>query len=96
MQQKAFEGAAILNQFSGMFGQSESKPQQEQRLAGAMQKGSADAYSAIVTAMMGKRDPLLTATEKQTKATVEPLVDIVELIKGGGVIGKIKEFVGVP
>lgn len=96
MQQKAFQGAAMLNQFSGMFGQSESKPQQEQRLAGAMQKGSADAYSAIVTAMMGKRDPLLAATEKQTKATVEPLVDIVELIKGGGVIGKIKEFVGVP
>jgi len=96
MQQKAFEGAAMLNQFSGLFGQSESRPQQEQRLTGAMQKGSADAYSAIVTAMMGKRDPLLAATEKQTKATVEPLVDIVELIKGGGVMGKIKEFVGVP
>jgi len=93
---KMVAGAAAINQFSGMFGERESRHQQELTMAGAMQKGSADAYSAIVGAMMGKRDPLLTATEKQTKATVEPLIDIVELIKGGGVMGKIKEFVGVP
>jgi hypothetical protein len=89
------QGAAFINQFSGLIGdKKESTQQQEARMAGAMQKGSADAYSAIIGAMMSKKDPLLTATEKQTKATVEPLVDIVGLIKAGGIIGKVKEFAG--
>jgi hypothetical protein len=95
IEKRVVEGAAFVNQFSSVLGDKrESTQQQEARMAGAMQKGSADAYSAIIGAMMSKKDPLLTATEKQTKATVEPLVDIVGLIKAGGIIGEVKEFAG--
>jgi roadblock/LC7 domain-containing protein len=89
------EGAAFVNQFSGMMRETgETAQQQEARMAGAMQKGSADAYSAIIGAMMSKKDPLLTATEKQTKATVEPLINMLGIMQKGGVVGMFKEFVG--
>jgi hydroxymethylpyrimidine/phosphomethylpyrimidine kinase len=89
------EGAAFVNQFSGMMRETgETAQQQEARMAGAMQKGSADAYSAIIGAMMSKKDPLLTATEKQTKATVEPLINMLGIMHKGGVVGMFKEFVG--
>lgn len=97
LQGKALKGAMAINQFSGLFGDSqETARQQEMQFAGAFQKGSADAYSAIVAAMTGQRDPLLTATEKQTQATVKPLINIVELLKGGSIVGAVKEFAGVP
>jgi len=47
----------------------------EPRTAGAMQRGSVEAYSTIVQAMMrnGSQDPNVKATEKQTKELVKAL-----------------------
>lgn len=44
------------------------------QFAGAMQKGSAEAYSTILASMRGgKKDPVVTATEKQTKDLLKGL-----------------------
>ena len=46
--------------------------QEENRTAGAMQKGSAEAFSTIVQAMMqSSKDPNVKATEKQTKQLID-------------------------
>ena len=45
----------------------------ETQFAGAMQKGSAEAYSTIVAAMRGNKDPVVKATEKQTAVLVKAL-----------------------
>jgi hypothetical protein len=41
--------------------------------AGIMQRGSAEAFSTIVKSMMGNKDPMIMATEKQTKELVKQL-----------------------
>jgi hypothetical protein len=41
--------------------------------AGVMQRGSAEAFSTIVKSMMGGKDPVVAATEKQTKELVKEL-----------------------
>jgi hypothetical protein len=38
-----------------------------------MQRGSAEAYSAIVQAMMGSGDPTVSAIQKMQKAVVDQL-----------------------
>ena len=43
------------------------------KAAGAMQRGSAEAYSAIVQAMMGSGDPTVSAIQKMQKAIVDQL-----------------------
>ena len=45
----------------------------ETQFVGAMQKGSAEAYSTIVAAMRGNKDPVVKATEKQTAILVKTL-----------------------
>jgi hypothetical protein len=65
---------------------------QEKRVAGAIQKGSAEAYSAIVSAMLGRGDPVVKATQQQTKELKKPLVDLVGLIQKGGVVGLLEAF----
>jgi tape measure domain-containing protein len=42
----------------------------ETKLAGAMNRGSAEAYSTIVNAMRGNKDPQVKAIDKSTKAIV--------------------------
>lgn len=42
----------------------------ETQFAGAMQRGSAEAYSTIVAAMRGNKDPQVKAIDKSTKAIV--------------------------
>jgi hypothetical protein len=42
----------------------------ETQFAGAMQRGSAEAYSTIVAAMKGNKDPQVKAIDKSTKAIV--------------------------
>ena len=52
------------------------KPKTERAVtqtAGVMQRGSAEAFSTIVKSMMGNKDPLISATEKQTKELVKQL-----------------------
>lgn len=48
----------------------------EPRLAGAMQAGSQDAYSTIVQAMIRQADPVIKATEKQTREFVKAIKKI--------------------
>ena len=48
-------------------------PQRETRTAGALQRGSAEAFSAIVQAMMGSGDPTVSAIQKMQKAIVDQL-----------------------
>ena len=48
---------------------------QETRFAGAMQKGSAEAYSTIVQSMFRGKDPNVQATEKQTMQLVKTMKD---------------------
>lgn len=48
----------------------ESAVKMETRFAGAMQRGSAEAYSTIVNAMRGNKDPQVNAIDKSTKAIV--------------------------
>jgi len=43
------------------------------KAAGALQRGSAEAYSAIVQAMMGSGDPTVSAIQKMQKAIVDQL-----------------------
>jgi hypothetical protein len=90
---KLLAGAQLVNAFSGMFGGAggETARQQEQRTAAAMQRGSADAYSTIVQAMMGRGDAQVQATKQQTKELKEPLVDMVGLLEG---IQQAKVFLG--
>ena len=45
----------------------------ETRTAAALQRGSAEAYSAIVQAMMGSGDPTVSAIQKMQKAIVDQL-----------------------
>lgn len=51
----------------------EDMPQRETRTTGALQRGSAEAYSAIVQAMMGSGDPTVSAIQKMQKAIVDQL-----------------------
>ena len=90
---KLMAGAQLVNAFSGIFGNGggETARQQEQRTAAAMQRGSADAYSTIVQAMMGRGDAQVQATKQQTKELKEPLVDMVGLLEG---IQQAKVFLG--
>lgn len=69
-------GATVENMFTG----DKKKPadkstagNQETRFAGAMQKGSAEAYSTIVQAMFRGKDPNVQATEKQTMQLVKAI-----------------------
>lgn len=77
-------GLAIGSFFKGMFTGPEAAKQSatleekpstriEPRLAGAMQKGSAEAYSAVVNAMARGKDPNVKATEKQTGVLVKAI-----------------------
>jgi hypothetical protein len=43
------------------------------KATGALQRGSAEAYSAIVQAMMGSGDPTVSAIQKMQKAIVDQL-----------------------
>lgn len=54
------------------------KAAEETKFAGAMNRGSQEAYSTLVNAMARRKDPVVTATEKQTKQLVAAIN------KGGG------------
>ena len=51
----------------------DEKPQSETKFASAMQKGSSDAFQTILRSMTGAKDPVVKATEKQTKELVKHL-----------------------
>lgn len=80
-----------------MFGgaDGESAARQERRAAAAMQRGSADAYSTIVQAMMGREDAGVKATKDQTKALVKPLIQLVDLIENVQPLKMVPQFFGV-
>ena len=66
------QAGAIGGTLSNMF--ADRKKQEAPRLAGAMAGGSVEAYSTIVQAMMTRgKDPVVAATEKQTKELIKGL-----------------------
>jgi len=70
------KAGAAMGTFENIFGGEKKKPEPkvEPRLAGAMQKGSSEAFSTIVQSMIrGGKDPVVKATEKQTKELVAKL-----------------------
>lgn len=80
---KLVQGMAVANQFSGLLGGDAAEKQQtEKQFVGALQAGSADAYSAIVQAMSARQDPVVAATKKQTQELKKPLFDIAAAVKG--------------
>lgn len=93
LNKKMLGGAMFANRFSQMVGGDGGQSQkQESKVAGALQKGSADAFSAIVSAMGQRADPVVKATKEQTKQLQKPLVDIVGLIKEGGLVKVLGAF----
>jgi len=67
------QAEATGNMFSNWLGTSAEKKLQPQ-VAGAMQAGSVEAYSTLVQAMMTRgKDPVVQATEKQTKELIKGL-----------------------
>lgn len=82
---KVFGGVMAANKIAGLFGGGGERDtaDMDKKTAGALQRGSADAYSAIVQAMMQRADPVVQATKDQTKVLKKPLFDLVDLIKNG-------------
>lgn len=66
--------------------------QQQTAFAAAALRGSAEAYSMIMNAMKGDRDPVVKATKEQTKELKKPLLDMVGLIKGGSPVKLLGSF----
>lgn len=66
-------GSVITQMFTGERPKEEAKPQQSLRLAGAMSRGSAEAYSVIANAMARSRDPVVNATEKSADKIVKAI-----------------------
>jgi hypothetical protein len=57
---------------------------QEPQLAGAMERGSSEAFSTVVRAMLnGKKDQAAEAVKKQTKELKQPLVELANTVKDG-------------
>jgi hypothetical protein len=68
------QAGALAGTVTGWLGTDRKKQDMAPRLAGAMQSGSVDAYSTIVQAMMTRgKDPVVAATEKQTKDLIKGL-----------------------
>ena len=61
----------------------EDKKSSMTKFAGAMQQGSAEAYSAIVQAMTRQSDPTVKELKKQTKDTVAAIKDLGKKFKEG-------------
>jgi predicted lipid-binding transport protein (Tim44 family) len=70
---------AISSAFDGRGSEGQQK-QQARQTATALQRGSAEAYSAIVQAMSGAKDPVVKAVDKQTKALGEPLKQMADVL----------------
>ncbi len=68
------QAGSIAGTLTGWLGTDRKKQDMTPRLAGAMQGGSVEAYSTIVQAMMTRgKDPVVAATEKQTKELIKGL-----------------------
>lgn len=68
------QAGAIGGTLTGWLGADRKKQDMTPRLAGAMQGGSVEAYSTLVQAMMTRgKDPVVAATEKQTKELIKGL-----------------------
>lgn len=90
-------GGAFMNMLENWFGggvEAETPQRRENRTAAAMERGSAEAYSAIVQAMLGSTDPTVGAIQKMQAAVVGqlkknaekagPKVEIVGNLQGAG------------
>lgn len=93
-------GAFAINQIGKLFGfgtargsqPEQVQPSQRTEFAAAAMRGSAEAYSMILSAMKGEKDPVVKATKEQTQELKKPLLDMVGLIKGGSPIKLLGSF----
>lgn len=68
------QAGALAGTLTGWLGADRKKEDMTPKLSGAMAGGSVDAYSTIVQAMMTRgKDPVVAATEKQTKDLIKGL-----------------------
>lgn len=71
------QAGAMGGMLEGWFGSFDEKKKQKElkpQFAGAMQAGSVEAYSTLVQSMMTRgKDPVVQATEKQTKDLIKGL-----------------------
>lgn len=95
------QGAMAINKIGQLFGfgtaggpqPEQVQPSQRTEFAAAAMRGSAEAYSMILAAMKGEKDPVVKATKEQTKELKGVLVDLVGLVKGGSPIKLITSLV---
>jgi len=77
MDRAKIQAGAMGGMLDGWFGAFDEKKNQRElkpQMAGAMQAGSVEAYSTLVQAMMTRgKDPVVAATEKQTKDLIKGL-----------------------
>ena len=67
-------GGMLENWFGSPDWEKNKQKQEEPRLAGAMQKGSQEAFSTIFAAMLNRgKDPVVKATEKGAAAVVKAI-----------------------
>lgn len=94
------QGAMAINKIGQLFGfgtaggpqPEQVQPSQRTEFAAAAMRGSAEAYSMILAAMKGEKDPVVKATKEQTKELKKPLLDMVGLIKGGSPVKLLGSF----
>ena len=83
------QGSLAINQIGRLFGfgtnaqAAETQAAQRTEFAAAAMRGSAEAYSVILNAMKGESDPVVKATNNQTKELKGALLDIAGVIAGG-------------
>lgn len=80
------QGSLAINQIGRLFGfgtnaqAAETQAAQRTEFAAAAMRGSAEAYSVILNAMKGESDPVVKATNNQTKELKGPLLDIFKVL----------------
>jgi hypothetical protein len=88
-------GNALANWFSAVFGgEFGSKQKTEQQSAGALQRGSQEAYSAIVRAMNQNADPQVAAINKQTGIFEKGLNNVVKVLEKKGPLALVNDLLG--
>jgi len=92
------QGSLAINQIGRLFGfgtnaqAAETQAAQRTEFAAAAMRGSAEAYSLILNAMKGEQDPVVKATNNQTKELKGALLDIAEVISGGPTVKLLGAF----
>jgi tape measure domain-containing protein len=92
------QGSLAINQIGRLFGfgtnaqAAETQAAQRTEFAAAAMRGSAEAYSVILNAMKGEQDPVVKATNNQTKELKGPLLDIFKVLTDAAPVKLLGSF----